>query len=458
MTELPFVSFTKFFKQLTDADILTFEAFDKQSQSELLKRLLPNYDPLWLDKAYRKEIPILLKPESMRINHEYNALNLNAKSGTVSIPLTDELLDFLTETEDKNLYFDISLKRKVSRNNNAIYIGELNTIYTADYDFDRAKELLNEHKPIDLLLYAIGYKPSTESIAGKLAMLLPLFQYGDKAIHTLTFTPPRFGKTRSAKILSGLIDAYLTPMPTPSKLVYDGSKGRYGLAYFYSTLYIDEFDKIQSSKRKDTFRDSYEILLTGMSDGLWTREVSSKVGDYSNIVGFCFMGNIEDMTLNGYDLTNYVKNSRERVIELLNDIVNPYPFVERLTYVEFVTENVQAYTLLNYTDNNRVVYLHPKISRSIIRILQDRVKEKPIYKRPQCELDYHFNALKAVLEVLQIELDDNAIEKAVKGEVTFFDVLTDTETDTETDELTESDIKRMLGGDDGWSVENAVLN
>jgi len=195
-----------------------------------------------------------------------------------------------------------------------------------------------------------------------------------------------------------------------------------------------------------------------MSDGLWTREVSSKVGDYSNIVGFCFMGNIEDMTLNGYDLTNYVKNSRERVIELLNDIVNPYPFVERLTYVEFVTENVQAYTLLNYTDNNRVVYLHPKISRSIIRILQDRVKEKPIYKRPQCELDYHFNALKAVLEVLQIELDDNAIEKAVKGEVTFFDVLTDTETDTETDELTESDIKRMLGGDDGWSVENAVLN
>ena len=451
MSELPFVTIKKYVKELSDEQIVTFEAWTKEAQQSLYKKLLPAQNTLWLENAYRKEQTVLFKPESIRISHKYNYLYFYIPSGCIGTLLTDELLDYILQLRSKNVYFEVKLKKKVAIGNvKAIYVGDLKALYEADYDFDKAKELLQEHKPIDLIMYALGYKPTNIAIASKLALIIPLFKYNDKAIHTATFTPARYGKTKTASILRGLTSSYLTTMPTPSKLVYDGAKGKYGLTYFYSTLYIDEFDKIQSSKRKDIFKESYEILLTGMSEGYWTREVSSKVGDFNNLVGFCFMGNWDTKMLEAYTgIQEHSRTSRNLLYDLLSDIVYPEPFIERLAYIEFIDQQIQAYTLLNYNENNQVMYLHPKVSRAIIKLLQDEVIEQPIHKLPSCELDHHFNALKSVLAVLQIDLDDNTIEQLVKGNTTFLRVLQD-EHDTEIEdeekpkEIDEYELRGML--------------
>ena len=437
--DLPLITFTKFFKELHDADILTFRAFDKESQLKLLKLLLPSKSALHLENAYRKGAEIVFKPESVSIGHKTNRVYFNVKSGTLFTDLTDELFDTLLELQNQQLYFKGRVIDKIALSERrAMYEVEINSVYTATYDFDRAKELLNEYKPIDLLMYAIGYKPCNESIACKIAQLLPLFTFEDKAIHTVIFTPPRFGKSRTASILCGLTKAYATVFPSPAKLIYDGRSGKYGLTYWYNTLYIDEFDKIRG-RRLERFQESYEVLLTGMSDGLWQRDISAKAEDFRNLVGFCFMGNIKDAKIDDFTLASYSRNNREKLHEYLEAYnVSPEPFIERITYIDIITKNVQAYKLLNYNEQNRVMYLEPSVSRAIIKTLQDEVIEKPIAKRAESELDHHFNRLKAVLDTLNIELDDATIEQLVNGETTFYDVFDSEQTHADMHE-TEND-------------------
>ena len=192
MSELPFVTLRRYIRELTDEEIITFEAFDKESQETLYKKLLPCKDALQLEHAYRNNATVLFKPESIRISHKYNYLYFYTKAGQIGVQLDDEILDTIVNLRSSNVYFEVQLNKKVPVSNvHAIYLGELTGLYEADYDFDLAKELLKEHKPIDLLMYAIGFKPTSEAIACKLAMLLPLFQFNNRAIHTcLLYTSP----------------------------------------------------------------------------------------------------------------------------------------------------------------------------------------------------------------------------------------------------------------------------
>jgi len=452
MSELPLISFKRYFDELTDEHIITFEAWTKEAQEKLLPKIRAGKDPFMLEYAYRKRESLIVKPESVGINHRYNQIQLFSESGVLAIPLDDEILSEILSLKSSNVYFELEPHKKVPLSKtNAVYLCNLIAIYEADYDFDTAKLLLNEYKPADLLLLAVGYKPDSLSLATRLPMFLPLFQYNNKPIHVFMLTPPRYGKTKTASILRGLSNSYLTVFPSPSKLVYDGAKNRYGLTYFYNTLYIDEIDKVASGRRRDLFKESYEILLTGMSECYWIRDVSSRLGDFHNVVSFCFMGNSYNQELSNYTaISDDSKSARDKVAMLLADIVNPEPFIERLAYCEVIQKQVQAYKLLNLSDDKRVMYLHPKVSRAVIRILQDRVKEQPIHRNIECELDHHFNAIKSVLNVLEVELSDSTIESLVKSELTFTDVLTtDEKQDSSIDyeELKAPDLSEMLMSD-----------
>ena len=163
--DLPLVAFTKFFKELSDADILTFRAFTKQEQEQLLKLLLPSKSALHLERAYRCNDEIVFKPESVSIGHKSNMVYFNVKSGMLCTELTDELFDVLLEMQSQQFYFKGRVVDKIVQNErNATYVIEIDSYYTATYDFDTAKQLLQEYKPIDLLMYAIGYKPCNLSL------------------------------------------------------------------------------------------------------------------------------------------------------------------------------------------------------------------------------------------------------------------------------------------------------
>ncbi|RLC36214.1 hypothetical protein DRH29_05025 [candidate division Kazan bacterium] len=449
MSGLPLISFRRYFDELTDEHIITFEAWTKEAQEKLLPKILAGKSVFTLEACYRKGKTLILKPDSLGFNHRYNQLTLEKANQTLALNLDDELLDLVTQLQDSNIYFELKPYKKIPvSQKKAVYLCELIAIYEADYDFDTAKELLKEYKPADLLLLAVGYKPDSLSLATRLPQFLPLFQYEDKAIHVFMLTPPRYGKTRTAAILRSLSSSYLTVFPSPAKLVYDGAKNTYGLTYFYNTLYIDEIDKVAGGRRQDTFKESYEILLTGMSEGYWLRDVSSKAEDFRNVVSFCFMGNSKSKELGNYtQLSDYSKSARYKIREMFSYVDNPEAFVERLAYCEIITESVQAYKLLNYSEDKRVMYLHPRVARAVIKLLQDGVKEQPVHRNVECELDHHFNAVKSVLNVLEVELSDSTIESLVRGELTFTDVLVSEEkqgSSIDYEELRAPDMSEML--------------
>jgi len=421
--ELPLVEVRRYVRTLDYDAIVTFEAYTKEAQEALERKLNTAKNDFKLYEAIRKRESFLVKPEVISISWKYNNILLSTDGKTFILPLDEELVKLFTDREAGSYYFELRVNKIIPKGEKkAYFMSEVEAVYQAEYDYDTAKELLKQFKAWELLCYAIGYKADIKNFATRFALFSSLFSFNDQAIHTVTFTNPRTGKSRCAKMLMGLAKAYVTPFPTPAKLIYDSRKFSYGLCYFYNHLYIDEFDKVYSSRRKDSFKDSYEVLLDGMANGIWQRETTSK--DYINLVSFCFMGNIEQDNLKSYDLSAYSNNSREKLKEYIAQIgVNPEPFLDRIHYVEYIKDAPIAKAMLNYSERNNVLFLKPAISRSIIKMLQDQCLAQDIARRASSLIDDFFNAMKAVIETLQIEgLDDYTIEKLVKGELSFYDI------------------------------------
>ena len=421
--EIPLVEVRRYVRTLDYDAIVTFEAYTKEAQEALERKLNTAKNDFKLYEAIRKRESFLVKPEVISISWKYNNILLSTDGKTFILPLDEELVKLFTDREAGSYYFELRVNKIIPKGEKkAYFMSEVEAVYQAEYDYDTAKELLKQFKAWELLCYAIGYKADIKNFATRFALFSSLFSFNDQAIHTVTFTNPRTGKSRCAKMLMGLAKAYVTPFPTPAKLIYDSRKFSYGLCYFYNHLYIDEFDKVYSSRRKDSFKDSYEVLLDGMANGIWQRETTSK--DYINLVSFCFMGNIEQDNLKSYDLSAYSNNSREKLKEYIAQIgVNPEPFLDRIHYVEYIKDAPIAKAMLNYSERNNVLFLKPAISRSIIKMLQDQCLAQDIARRASSLIDDFFNAMKAVIETLQIEgLDDYTIEKLVKGELSFYDI------------------------------------
>lgn len=421
--ELPLVEVRRYVRTLDYDAIVTFEAYTKEAQEALESKLNTAKNDFKLYEAIRKRESFLVKPEVISISWRYNNILLSTDGKTFILPLDEELVKLFTSHEAGSYYFELRVNKIIPKGEKkAYFMSEVEAVYQAEYDYDTAKELLKQFKAWELLCYAIGYKADIKNFATRFALFSSLFSFNDQAIHTVTFTNPRTGKSRCAKMLMGLAKAYVTPFPTPAKLIYDSRKFSYGLCYFYNHLYIDEFDKVYSSRRRDSFKDSYEVLLDGMANGIWQRETTSK--DYINLVSFCFMGNIEQDSLTGYDLSAYSNNSREKLKEYIAQIgVNPEPFLDRIHYVEYIKDAPIAKAMLNYSERNNVLFLKPAVSRSIIKMLQDQCLAQDIARRASSLIDDFFNAMKAVIETLQIEgLDDYTIEKLVKGELSFYDI------------------------------------
>ena len=451
--ELPLVEVRRYSKSLDYDAIVTFEAYTKEAQEALERKLNTAKDDFMLYEAIRKGESFLVKPEKVSISWKYNNIILSTDSRVFILPLDDELVELFTDKEAGSYYFELKVNKVIPKGEKkAYFMSDIEAVYQAEYDYDTAKELLKQFKPWELLCYAVGYKADIKHFATRFALFSSLFTLNDQAIHTVTFTNPRTGKSRCAKMLMGLAKAYVTPFPTPAKLIYDSRKFSYGLCYFYDHLYIDEFDKVYSSRRRDSFKDSYEVLLDGMANGIWQRETTSK--DYVNLVNFCFMGNIEQDSLNSYDLTAYSSNSRDRLREYVAQIgVNPEPFLDRIHYVEYIKDAPIAKAMLNYSESNNVLFLKPSVSRSIIKLLQDQCLTKDIARRASSLIDDFFNAIKAVIETLQIEgLDDYTIEKLVKGELSLYDIvkgdkLIEKENQAEDVKVEEFDMTVYLEGD-----------
>jgi len=426
MPDLPFVIVKQYIDGIDKSLIISFEAYDEKSQQKLKQLYDRSIDKLRFYKAVRYKEELIFKVERFSINYEYDSIVFHSPHGYLAMPIDEEVLNILIENRIYNAYVKCKLSKVISKRSNPIVLINDVEIYIADSDKDTAKELLNDYNPLDLICYALGYKPTNEVKGLTIPRIIPQFKpYG--ASNVISFTSPSTGKTETAKNLSELTPSYYaTSFPSRAKLIGDARFNSYGLCHNFKTIYIEEFDKLYGDRAKE-FQENYEILLTGMEQGIWQREKSSKTDiSYKNTVSLCFMGNVSDRQLTDYSLENFECKHRKILSSILSENlrVNIKPFMERITYSEYLVIDYAIQRDLNIDEStNEVAYLNPIISRGIFEILMEDVLKIAKSKREEDRYDRHFNTLKAILKVLKIDnIDDYTIEKLVYGDMTFWDV------------------------------------
>ena len=425
VVDLPFITYTKYIRELDDSLIISFRAFDQESQRKLYNYTLNAVDKAHFIYAVRKNEPVLFKIERYSVNLLNNEIKFDFPAGSIHVLLTDQLLDVLKQLRSANIYVMANdFKIVKTKKGVKIYANQL-SIKIADLNIEYAKELLKEYDPLTLIAYSLGYKPEKEIIALTIPRILPIFKPYNLGVHIIQFTPPETGKTSTIRILTQLVNAYhCLSFPSRAKLVGDARFNTYGLAYKYDVIFVEEFDKI-SGNRAVEFREDYETLLTGLEQGVWQREKSSRSDIYyTNPVSFYLSGNVANKDLDEYNINAFTATNRDRIKFILEQKldVNLEPLISRFCYVEYIKEQIRAMRYLNYDENKRVQYLDPRVSRGLFFILvenQDRTK----YKNEHSRMDRHFNTLKAITKTLKLELDDNTIEKLTRGETTFLEVL-----------------------------------
>ena len=457
--ELPLISFKKYVRDLDDALILGLKAFTEEKQRKVYQAMLNASDEIYFYDALRRQDVILFRLDGFSINFNTGEIAFKTKVAPIYYENVDELIPLLKKNVKSTLYVIARLSevRKTRRGKTKIYTDEIK-IVVGDYDEDMAKQLLSEYEPLDLICYAIGYEPTPEVKALLLPRLIPQFKPFGLPVNVMQFTPPETGKTHTAKMLTVITNSYhALNFPSRAKLIGDARFNSYGLCYKYDVIYVEEFEKM-SGKKLDEFKEDYEALLTGLEQGKWQREKSSRTDiDYFNPVSFCLFGNVKDKSVDDYALDKLGDNARDKIKALIEELtgLNVAPFVQRFVYVEYLTEapTIMRYILRN--ENNEPTYLHPAVSRAIFDILTHKCVSSA--SKPKAEvsrLDRHFNTLYSILKTLNVEIDDDTIERLVKGNTTFLQVLQDTKDAKETteqkyEELDEMTLKEMLDSV-GW--------
>jgi len=437
--ELPLISLKKYVKELDDSLILGLKAFDEEKQYKLYSAMLNATDQIHFYDAIQRKDTVIFRLNGFSINLANGEIAFKTKVSPIFYKNVDELIPLLKKNVKSTLYIVAKLGyvRKTKRGRTKVYANQIK-IVVGDYDEDTAKTLLSEYNPLDLLCYALGYEPMPETKALLLPRIIPQFKPFNLPVNVIQFTPPETGKTHTAKMLTVITNSYhALNFPSRAKLIGDARFNSYGLCYKYDTIYVEEFEKM-SGKKLDEFKEDYEALLTGLEQGKWQREKSSKTDiDYFNPVSFCLFGNVKDKTIDEYNLNAFSKSSRELIKQIIEDMtgLNISPFIQRFVYCEYLTETptIMQYILRN--ENNEPLYLNPAVSRAIFDILtQECISNAKKPKDETSRLERHFNTLYSILKTLNIEIDDDTIERLVKGEMTFMNVLTAKSNDTNTKE------------------------
>lgn len=411
------VSVKKYVTQIDDSLILAFQAFTAEEQKQLIELIERSTNKIKFHLAVKHGKQVLFKLERFTTNLRTNEITFYLPCG-YSVKTYDDILDTLQDYDKVKMYIMGDLVDYTDSQDNTVAYLTNTKVIIANKNDDIARELLNEYKPYQILPYIFGYKNDSGGVnALIIPRLLGLFKVFGHSFHVLQFTPPATGKSHVCKIASELTNSYYSvAFPSRAKLIGDARYGSFGICGLYDCIFIEEFDKL-SGKRVDEFRENYEILFTGMEQGVWQREKSSRYDiNYKRNVSFIFVGN----TIENIDL--YIRQINVTTRKILSDYmigfgVNPTPFVERIGLVEILKECDSIMKYINYAGDNDVLYLHPAVSRSIFDILIDNIASNPIKLVKESDrYCRHSNMLYSILRGLGYDgIDIDRLKNIVMG-------------------------------------------
>jgi len=433
MNDLPLISFKLYYEDLPEHLVATFKAFTPEAQEKLRAMIKATEDQASLMLRAKQGKSVIFKlDQNYRLNTDKELVIFELPAGKVLAPLTDELAELIANANGC-VYIKAKLNGLAPSRRGVIAKTAKLQFFRADYDLKTAEELLKEYKAIDLLMYGLGYKPTPEAIAVTLPRLLTLFKYYDRnkiaGVHVVSFQQAGTGKSSTFEKLESLANAcYCEEIPTVARLIGDARLGTYGIVKRADIIAVDEFDKI-AGDFKERFEAIFPILLTGMEQGIYRREVSSKRElSVKKAVSYCFMGNSNNRDLAGYGIAE--KLTAIRILEnILKDSLrnaNISAFMDRLIYVEFLRESYQILKDINIDDNGLTLILQPTVARGVIKLLRERFLREFKLGEVENRTERAIKVLTAILKLLGLDSlaeDQGKVESLVKGELTFWDCL-----------------------------------
>jgi len=144
-------------------------------------------------------------------------------------------------------------------------------------DIKSAVYMLANIPAITSLCYCFGVDTSMATALLYFPRFVTLFRH--PSITPPTFYVMQMTRPNSGKSYLGIAYMitfnweYITAMPTPARLVFDAARNTFGVVYTKNGIIFDEVDKWKSGDRQH-FRQTYSILLTGLENGVWSRETS----------------------------------------------------------------------------------------------------------------------------------------------------------------------------------------
>jgi len=429
MSDLPLVSLKVYVKDLGVEEIIGFNAYDEQSQKAIAEMLRNAQDKSAFYKAVKYNKPFIFKLNGVTIDVFNDQAILRTPCGfpIVLENLTDEVIEILELNREETVYIKAKAEKVVAGKKKYLRATDVQFII-GTVDLDRAKELLKEYKAYELLALGFGYKPAPESYGLLIPRLLPVFKPQNIPMHVISFTPPNTGKSTYANLLERVWSAYFyTETPSLAQLVGDARYNSYGVAYYYRTLIFDEFDKLGSLERQK-LEELWRVLQTGMEQGVWKRGVSSK-GEisYRNTVSLLFFGNVTDEDILNYTSQSLTTNHKERLETLIREKYRlaTKQFMDRITYAEYLVNTPTTDEILN-TRDGEVVYLDPKVTRGLLKLIDQRCFEdfKKIEAKKAGRKAHQKNAFFTVLYHLGLEISLEELEALYNGSKTFLDYFT----------------------------------
>lgn len=384
---------------------------DKRQKLEELWLCGNNKDWFNLTLMKRKKVECICRLTHVAYDIRHGTVIIRIPAGT-SIPVQPSVIWKLGAIDEIVEKLSDYLLIKIQMRRNQLICYDIQPLYGVA-DTKKAKEILNKGvNPYETIVYGLGYKPEPQIFTLMLPRILSWFTgYDGKPMHIAQLTPPESGKSYFGLRSETLFNwEYLNEAPTPSRLVMDARNGALGIVYLRDGIVFDEFDKW--GLYGDRVERSFDILLTGMEQGKWTRgttKVSAEAPDIRRLLPIVFLGN-SDMIMPYVEASN--GNNRVAFSTFFTDQLKRdcRPLADRLSLIDIKQKEVRITEYLT----NKV--LPDSILRGIIRIIQERVKPCGS-SRLKGRLRRHSLAIQSILTALQVEHKPDTVDSMVIGDI-----------------------------------------
>jgi len=277
-------------------------------------------------------------------------------------------------------------------------------VYGGLYD---VKEFIEEagDQLLKALIEGYGYEYNEKTLRVMLPRILALFRVSTMPIYLFQVTPPNTGKTfYLLRNRTAFNWAYTSEVPSLAYLVWNARDNFPGVVYYRDGIGFDGVDKW--SLQPFRISKDYELLLTGMEQGVWGRGVASPMPEIKKPLNMVFMGNVD---------TAPMRRVPDRVIamEMMRPLFKPEVFFDRIHLVDTYYESVNVQKYIRNTA------LPDAMIRGVIEVLSENANRQTGYSSLTGRMARHSVALQKIFKTLGLDIPGEIVDEMVENGVSY---------------------------------------